>query len=84
AEHQIIENKAKLEEELGSPIISFAYPFGDENEAIQKIVKNAGYRYAVTTVKSRARGNEGDFELPRHSIRRNDTILHFLAKCLLR
>ena len=84
AEHQIIENKAKLEEELGAPIISFAYPFGDENEAIQKIVKNAGYRYAVTTVKSRARGNEGDFELPRHSIRRNDTILHFLAKCLLR
>ena len=84
AKRQIVENKQKLEEELGAPLVSFAYPFGDENEAIRKIVHEAGYHFAVTTIKSRARGNEGDYELPRHSIRRNDTILHFLAKCLLR
>lgn len=84
AKRQIIENKDKLEEQLGEKLTSFAYPFGDENEAIRKIVKTAGYKFAVTTKKARARGHEDDFELPRHSIRRNDTILHFLAKCLLR
>lgn len=84
AKQQIVENKKKLEEELAAPIVSFAYPFGDENEAIRAIVKNAGYQFAVTTIKSRAHANEDNFELPRHSIRRNDTIVHFLAKCLLR
>ncbi|WP_297322063.1 polysaccharide deacetylase family protein [uncultured Bartonella sp.] len=84
AERQIVENKRKLEEELGDTLTSFAYPYGDENRDVRAIVKNAGYKFAVTTKKARANGNEDDFELPRHSIRRNDTILHFLAKCLWR
>lgn len=84
ARRQIVENKKKLEQELAAPLMSFAYPFGDENDAIREIVKDAGYQCAVTTIKSRAYGNEDIFELPRHSIRRNDTIVHFLAKCLLR
>lgn len=84
AERQIVENKQKLEEELGETLTSFAYPYGDENKNVRAIVKNAGYKFAVTTKKSRANGSENDFELPRHSIRRNDTILHFLAKCLWR
>lgn len=84
AHRQIVENKQKLEDELGEPLISFAYPFGDENEAVRSIVKTAGYKFAVTTKKARANAHDNDFALPRHSIRRNDTILHFLAKCLVR
>lgn len=84
ASHQISESKKMLEDMLGQSICSFAYPFGDENESIRDFVVQAGYKFAVTTRKGRARGTEDDYELPRHSVRRNDTILHFLAKCLWR
>jgi len=84
AEREIILSKTMIEDALGETIHSFAYPYGDENDIIRQLVAKAGYKFAVTTQKGRARGSENDYELPRHSIRRNDTILHFLAKCLCR
>lgn len=84
AEREIILSKTMIEDALGETIHSFAYPYGDENDIVRQLVAKAGYKFAVTTQKGRARGSENDYELPRHSIRRNDTILHFLAKCLCR
>ena len=48
AERQIIESKKTLEEELGQDISAFAYPYGDYNNSLKKILKKNGFSYAVT------------------------------------
>lgn len=77
-------SKQFLTEKLGVDVLSFAYPYGDENQTICNHVKQAGYYNGVTTKRGRANKTNNVFELPRHSIRRNDSIFHFLLKCLLR
>lgn len=84
AKREIVLSKQKLEDMLGREIFSFAYPYGDENDEIRALVKSAGYRYGATTRRGRALPVHDMFELPRHSVRRNDLAPHFLAKCLLR
>ena len=46
---EIAENKAQLEKLIGKPLTSFAYPYGDWNEASQSIVQSLGYQFAVAT-----------------------------------
>lgn len=47
--HEIQANKDRLEQLLGHPLLSFAYPYGDLNESAKAQVSAAGYRYAVAT-----------------------------------
>ncbi len=46
---EILENKKQLEEILGHPILSFAYPFGNLNDSSKQEVKAAGYELAFAT-----------------------------------
>jgi peptidoglycan/xylan/chitin deacetylase (PgdA/CDA1 family) len=57
--------KKALEATLGKPLTSFAYPFGEHNQASKQIAKEAGYQYAVAT-------NSGPLALHQdpHQIRR--------------
>jgi len=84
AKYEIALSRHRLEELVGRPITSFAYPYGDQNAALRLLVREAGYTKAVSTIRGRARGSDDIFALPRHSIRRNDQVAHFLLKCLLR
>jgi peptidoglycan/xylan/chitin deacetylase (PgdA/CDA1 family) len=47
--HEIRTNKAWLEQLLGHPLLSFAYPYGDLNDSAKVQASAAGYRYAVAT-----------------------------------
>ncbi len=47
---EILEPKHIIEEHLGHPIISFAYPFGMKNESVELAVARAGYQIARTTI----------------------------------
>ena len=42
-------NKQHLEDILGHPVISFAYPYGNVDGSAKSEVKAAGYRFAVAT-----------------------------------
>ena len=46
---EILGNKKHLEEILGHPVISFAYPYGYLNESAKSEAKAAGYSFAVAT-----------------------------------
>jgi peptidoglycan/xylan/chitin deacetylase (PgdA/CDA1 family) len=46
ARREIVRSKAILEDHLGHPIFSFAYPYGYHSFALQRIVKDAGYTSA--------------------------------------
>lgn len=84
AREQIAKSKLALEDYINSKVRSFAYPYGAQSKDHYEIVNSAGYDFAVTTHRGRATPRDNPFALPRHSIRRNDTIAHFLLKCLLR
>lgn len=49
AREEIFECKKKLEERYGMPFITFAYPYGSQNEEVKKLAKEAGFTYAVAT-----------------------------------
>lgn len=81
---QITQSRAMLEDIFKIPVISFAYPYGDMNDDIRKQAKEAGYTYALTTQRGRYEVGDNLYDMPRHSVRRNDTLVQFLIKCLLR
>lgn len=49
AKREIEFPKAEITRRLGTPVTSFAYPFGDFDEKVVAMVREAGYRTAVTT-----------------------------------
>lgn len=83
AEVQIRQSREKIEELLGQEVISFAYPYGGETARTREIVAQAGYKYATTTEKRRAKATDDPFGIPRLTIRRNDIWLQFLRKIAL-
>ena len=71
ASSEIIENKNLLEHILGERLSSFAYPNGrlkkDFTEDHAKIVKDAGYRFAVTTEQELFNETFDLFQIPRYT-----------------
>jgi peptidoglycan/xylan/chitin deacetylase (PgdA/CDA1 family) len=49
AAEEILACKKKLEDQFGVPIRHFCYPYGDWNEPIRDLVREAGYDTACTT-----------------------------------
>ena len=49
AKQEITDCKKDLQNLLGKPVLSFAYPFGEVNHRLKNHVKEAGYKYAVAT-----------------------------------
>lgn len=49
AKYEIEESRKTLERLIGRPVVSFAYPDGSFDEQAMKLVREAGFRSAVTT-----------------------------------
>lgn len=49
-EYEVVESKKYLEKILGIPIVSFAYPYGAFDNQTIKIIQDAGFKTAVTTI----------------------------------
>jgi peptidoglycan/xylan/chitin deacetylase (PgdA/CDA1 family) len=68
AEREIVESKATIERRTGRPVTAFAYPNGrpeDFDDAVRRIVRDAGFRLAVTTVGGVNDSGTDPFELRR-------------------
>jgi peptidoglycan/xylan/chitin deacetylase (PgdA/CDA1 family) len=48
ARKEIFDSKKEIEKNLDKPVLAFAYPNGDLNDSVRKLVKEAGYLCAVT------------------------------------
>jgi peptidoglycan/xylan/chitin deacetylase (PgdA/CDA1 family) len=62
---EITSSRALLEEILGHPVTSFAYPHGNFSADTKTIVQSAGFTCACTTVAESVRRNSDRFALPR-------------------
>jgi len=60
--------RAILEEGLGVPIPTLAYPYGDQNELVRRIVGEAGTKAAVTTEPGISKLGDDLLRLPRIEI----------------
>jgi peptidoglycan/xylan/chitin deacetylase (PgdA/CDA1 family) len=78
-----IEQAARtLEQRIGAPRWSFAYPYGRHSPAVVDAVWEAGLQAAVTVSRSSiSTPRSPRLAMPRYSMRRSDTLLDFL--CLL-
>jgi len=67
-ERETRESKKILEEKIGEPVEGFSYPYGYFNERVIDAVKDAGYRWAMTTSDSIWEGWGNPYRLRRINI----------------
>lgn len=80
---EVFESKRVLEDRLGQPIHAFAYPFGsalDYSETTVRLVREAGYAYAVSNRFGPADPERDRFNLRRIWIDATDDFASFQAK----
>ncbi len=66
---EICASRKKLEDTFGRPIVHFCYPYGDWNESVRDLVKEAGYITACTTNAGVNTRDTSPFELKRFTAR---------------
>ncbi|HEY3997340.1 MAG TPA: polysaccharide deacetylase family protein [Candidatus Xenobia bacterium] len=80
ARREIQEGRARLEEQLGCSVSSFAYPNGSYDQRIRDIVEEAGFTSAVTVEEGLVSPGDDPFTLKRLGVGRFITHAHFRAK----
>ncbi len=77
---EVEESKKMIEDKLGRPVVSIAYPFGRYDDRVKEAVRRAGYRLACTT-NSGFNGPEADpHALRRIEVYGTDTLTRFRRK----
>ena len=69
AKEEIFASKKKLEDRFGLPLEHFAYPYGDYNQTTVELVREAGFKTAVTMHRGVNLPNTPPFELKRWTAR---------------
>lgn len=74
ARREIVVGKHELEEELGAPVTSFAYPHGYHSARVRDEVRRAGFRSACAVGQALATPTEDRFSLSRVVIDRGTDV----------
>lgn len=69
-----------LERELGRPVTSVAYPYGDADGAVQQLMGACGYTSGFTCRPGRAQLHEGPLDLPRLEVLGTRGLADFIAQ----
>lgn len=72
--------KERLEREIGRPITTLAYPYGDNDLLVRRTMAACGYAGAVTTAPGLSRLGDNPMALPRQLIDGNEGFDRFVAK----
>jgi len=72
-------NKALLEDELGRPVTTMAYPYGYSNARVRRAVAAAGYEAACAVNNALAARAHDRFAMPRLTVGRGTTMTKFQA-----
>ena len=80
---EVRDSRSTLEEELGRPVESFAYPYGepaDVSALVARVVQDCGYRCALTGVPGTVNLGDDAFQLRRVSVDGRDDWPKFTGK----
>jgi peptidoglycan/xylan/chitin deacetylase (PgdA/CDA1 family) len=78
--NEIVSCKVAIEQELGSEVSHFAYPYGLLDDRARELVKEAGYRAACSTRPGPNRNDTDPFLLRRIEVYGTDTLNQLLRK----
>ena len=81
---EVFDSKAFLEDLLGSPVDHFCYPKGDYDARVREVVRAAGYRSALTTVRGAANTAANPLEIPRKAVSFGDNLIGYAWKLHLK
>lgn len=68
---EVCDARSMLEDLIGQPVVGIAYPYGRWDAAAREAVIEAGYQYAVTTVRGALTPGGDPYAIPRINMRRN-------------
>lgn len=77
--YEVKESKLQLEKWIGKPVTGFAYPYGNFSALTQTLLKEAGFRYAVSTEPKAVTTDDDPFALPRIQVK-NWGVREFASK----
>ena len=77
---EIAGSRAELEDVIGAPVRQFCYPYGDVDERVAAVAREAGYDAATATRRGRARAGMDLFRLPRVQVARHHWLLPFAQR----
>lgn len=77
---EIAGSKAILEQKLGEPVLSFAYPAGRYNDVTVEVTREAGFAFAVTTKPGFASAKQGLLTLDRVRVSGDETPQQFATE----
>lgn len=80
AKQEILGAKKELEDGLARPIHFFAYPYGNLNDSVKKVVEESGYKSACSTVSGFNRKDVDPYALRRLDVYGTDSIFQFALK----
>lgn len=80
ARNEIVVSRQTLQQLTGATVDDFAYPYGDFNFAVEQLVKDAGFRDAVTTNAGSVQYLSQRFELRRIRVGGYDSLGSFAYK----
>jgi peptidoglycan/xylan/chitin deacetylase (PgdA/CDA1 family) len=66
--HEMDESRRVVEEIVGGPVRRFAYPFGDFDARSERIAREVGFAFAVSTQPGSAVSRDDLFRLPRYAV----------------
>lgn len=75
-------SKATLENHLGTPITQFCYPYGDADDRVAGVAREAGFAAATTTRRGRATAGMDLWQLPRVQIARHHVLPQFAMRVM--
>jgi peptidoglycan/xylan/chitin deacetylase (PgdA/CDA1 family) len=76
---ELSRNKALLEDQIGKPVTTMAYPYGYFNARVRRAVAAAGYEAACAVDNALAAGQHDRFAVPRLTVGRSTTMAKFQA-----
>jgi len=79
---EVFRSKIMLEEEIHKPVVDFAYPYGSFDDQAIQVVKDAGFRSAVSTLPGIEQGQTNRYFLfrLRPGYRTGQTLLNWLQQ----
>ena len=80
AKREITESRKILNKKLGKEMNCFAYPYGNLNEEVKKIVKEVGYKFAVATDSGDISYSKDLFQIRRIAIFPKNNMFNFKRK----
>jgi peptidoglycan/xylan/chitin deacetylase (PgdA/CDA1 family) len=75
-------SKATLENHLDIPVTQFCYPYGDADDRVASVVREAGFAAATTTRRGRASAGMDLCQLPRVQIARHHLLPQFAMRVM--